>query len=337
MENYKYLNIKGTNLEKQQLENYLRQIAEEHVISKSSERETYPIEKLKSNYNNILKTYEILNEHLKLGIKIHSAGEWLLDNFYIIEETIKNIEKNLTLKKYIKLPGLANGKYKGFARIYVLASEIVAFSDDTVDEQKIIDAVQSYQTRKILSMEEIWNIGIFIQIAIIQTIADISEKIFYAQVQKYKVENIFERLIEPRENSELRFKNKIKKKNDLKIKDVNYSFIEYMLYKLRRIGNKGTQYIDILEKQVNKLGFKGDEIVNKEHLYVATLKIKIGSSITSIKAINRINFQKIFEKTNKTEELLNQDPCQVFKYMTEDTKEMYRNKIKEVSNSYKIS
>ena len=337
MENYKYLNIKGTNLEKQQLENYLRQIAEEHVISKSSERETYPIEKLKSNYNNILKTYEILNEHLKLGIKIHSAGEWLLDNFYIIEETIKNIEKNLTLKKYIKLPGLANGKYKGFARIYVLASEIVAFSDDTVDEQKIIDAIQSYQTRKILSMEEIWNIGIFIQIAIIQTIADISEKIFYAQVQKYKVENIFERLIEPRENSELRFKNKIKKKNDLKIKDVNYSFIEYMLYKLRRIGNRGTQYIEILEKQVNKLGFKGDEIVNKEHLYVATLKIKIGSSITSIKAINRINFQKVFEKTNKTEELLNQDPCQVFRDMTEDTKEMYRNKIKEISNTYKIS
>ena len=58
----------------------------------------------------ILDTYEILNEHLKLGIKIHSAGEWILDNFYIIEETVKNIEKNIKLKQYIKLPGIANRK-----------------------------------------------------------------------------------------------------------------------------------------------------------------------------------------------------------------------------------
>ncbi len=337
MEKYKYLNIKGTNLEKEQLAKYLRQIAEEHVISKNSDKTTYPIQKLRNNYESILKTYEILNEHLKLGIKIHSAGEWLLDNFYIIEESIKNIEKNLNLKKYMKLPGLSNGKYKGFARIYVLASEIVAFSDDTINEEKIIEALQSYQTRKILSMEEIWNIGIFIQIAIIQTIADISEKIYYAQIQKYKVENIFERLIESKDDKEQVFRKKIKNKKDLLIKDVNYSFIEYMLYKLRRIGKKGNQYIEILEKQVNKLGFKTDEIVKKEHLYVATLKIKIGSCIVSIKAINRINFQKVFEKTNKTEELLNEDPCGIFKSMTEDTKEEYRKRIKEISNKLKIS
>ncbi len=337
MEKYQYLNIKGTNLEKEQLEKYLKQIAEEHVISKNSEKQTYPIEKLKVNYRNILKTYEMLNEHLKLGIKIHSAGEWLLDNFYIIEETIKNIEKNMSLKKYIKLPGLATGKYKGFARIYVLANEITAFSDDSINEENIIDALKSYQSRKILSMEEIWNIGIFIQISIIQTIADICERIYYAQIQKYKVENIFERLIEHRENKELRFRKKFKSNNYLKIKDVNYSFIEYMLYKLRRIGKKGNQYIEILEKQVNKLGFKIDEIVKKEHLYVATLKIKIGSCITSIKTINRINFQKVFEKTNKTEELLNEDPCGVFKNMTEDTKELYRHEIKKLSNKLKIS
>lgn len=105
-------------------------------------------------------------------------------------------------------------------------------------------------------MEEIWNIGIFIQIAIIQTIADISEKIYYAQIQKYKVENIFERLIESKPNKEMIFQKKIKSKQNLKIEDLNYSFIEYMLYKLRRIGKKGNPYIEVLEKQVNKLELK---------------------------------------------------------------------------------
>lgn len=104
----RYLNIKGTNLESNQLQKYITQIAEEHIITKKSDAETYPIPKLKQNFETILETYEILNEHLKLGIKIHSAGEWLLDNFYIIEETVKNIEKNLNKKQYKKLPGIAN-------------------------------------------------------------------------------------------------------------------------------------------------------------------------------------------------------------------------------------
>ena len=89
MEKNRYLNIKGANLEKEQLNKYITQIAEEHIISKHSDKDTYPIGKLKENFEIILDTYEILNEHLKLGIKIHSAGEWILDNFYIIEETVK--------------------------------------------------------------------------------------------------------------------------------------------------------------------------------------------------------------------------------------------------------
>lgn len=337
MKEYKHLNIKGTSLEENQFNRYLVQIAEEHIISKKSDKDTYPIKNLKNNFNKILRTYEILHEHLKLGIKIHSAGEWLLDNFYIIEECVKNIEKNLSMKKYIKLPGLARGKYKGFARISVLASEIVAYSNDMITEEKITNAIQSYQSRKILSMEEIWNIGLFIQLALIQSIADISEKIYYAQIQKYKVENIFERVVENKPSKERLFQKKIKNSKKLKIEDINYSFIEYMLYKLRRIGKKANPYIEILEKQINRLGMKSDDVVKKEHLYVATLKIKIGECITSIKAINRINFQEIFEKTNKIEELLNEDPCGVFKNMTEDTKEMYRQEIKKISNKYKIS
>lgn len=335
MKNYQYLNIKGTNLEEAQLENYLTQLAEEHVISKQSEKNTYPIKKVEENFNNILETYELLNKHLKLGIKVHSAGEWLLDNFYIIEEIVRNIQKSMTVKKYIKLPGIANGKHKGFARVYVLASEIIAFSDESISEEKIIKAINSYQTRKILSMEEIWNIGIFMEIAIIQKISDICDKIYYSQIQKYKVENIYERLVELKPSQERKFKEKIKNKKQ--IEDLNYSFIEYMVYKLRRIGKKGNPYIEILEKQISKLGTNTDDIVKKEHLYIATLKIKIGVCITSLKAINRISFQKIFEKTNKTEELLNNDPSGIFPRQTEDTKELYRAKIKKISVKTKIS
>ncbi len=46
MEN-RNLNIKGTNLESGQLQKYITQIAEEHIISKKSDKETYPIKRFK--------------------------------------------------------------------------------------------------------------------------------------------------------------------------------------------------------------------------------------------------------------------------------------------------
>lgn len=110
------LNISGTLVDKHQLEQHLEKIASNHILSKHSDKSTYPIPLLKNNFQFITKTYEILNEHIKLGITIHPAGEWLLDNYYIIEETVKNIVKELTLKKYTNLIGLENDTYQGFAR-----------------------------------------------------------------------------------------------------------------------------------------------------------------------------------------------------------------------------
>ena len=81
-------------LEKSQLEEHLKKIAASHNIKPKSDKKTYPIQNLLENYEFIKGVYNLLNEHLKLEINIYPAGEWLLDNFYIIEETVKQIQKN---------------------------------------------------------------------------------------------------------------------------------------------------------------------------------------------------------------------------------------------------
>lgn len=106
----KSLNIKGVLLNKEQLKSYLENIASDHTLVEKSDKETYPIPRLIDNFEYITKTYEMLNQHLKLGITIHQAGEWLLDNYYIIEETVKEVRKNLPLKKYVKFASIASRK-----------------------------------------------------------------------------------------------------------------------------------------------------------------------------------------------------------------------------------
>ena len=94
MRSDRILSTKGAVLDKQQLENYLEKLASDHVLKDKSDKNTYPIPRMLENFDVITIVYNLLNEHLKLKIPIHPAGEWLLDNYYSIEETVKSSDSH---------------------------------------------------------------------------------------------------------------------------------------------------------------------------------------------------------------------------------------------------
>ena len=336
MNTNKVLKLNGALLDKEQLQKHLEKIAVSHNLNNKSNKNTYPIPQMLQNFEFIKEVYKLLNEHVKLGITIHPAGEWLLDNFYIIEETVKQVEKELTVKKYTNFIGIANGSYEGFARVYVLASEIVAYTEGKIEKNDLIKYIESYQTKRTLNMDEIWNIGLFIQIAIINNIKEVCEKICSSQIQKYKVENIAERLIENKSKSDIKFTD-VNHISKYAFKDMRYSFVEYMAYTLKRYGKKGYQYLKALEEMVEMTGSTVSDIIKKEHFDIAVKKVLMSNYITSIKKIQRIDFLEIFQKLNGVEEILNNDPANVYSKMDYKTKAYYRNKIKEISTKTKIS
>ena len=332
MKEKRRLNIKGAILDKNQLDSYLEKIASDHILQEKSNKDTYPIPRLKEDFEVIKEVYKLLNEHLEIGIPIHPAGEWILDNLYIIEEAIKNICKELTLKKYTNFLGIANGRYEGFARIYVLAGEMVAYTDGKINGENLKQMLMAYQNKKSLSMNEIWNIGLFIQIVLIENIREICEYIYSCQMQKEKVENILSKF----------FNTKVKPShatviNSIKLTPMRNSFIEYMSYRLKKYGRKAFAYLNILEEEVEKTGNDISEIVKKEHFDVAVKKVLVGNAIITLKNISRVNFLEIFESINGVEDILKQDPAQQYDKMDVDTKTYYRNKIQEISKKTKIS
>ena len=333
---YKLLTAKGAILNQNQLEGYLETIETDHNLQNHSNKNTYPIPRLKENFEVITEVYQLLNEHIKLKIPVHPAGEWILDNYYVIEETVKNIKQELDLKKYTHFLGLANGNYTGFARIYVVANEIVNHTNYKIEGKSLSQLLRAYQTKKSLSMEEIWNIGMFLNIVLIENIRNICEKIYSAQLQKYKVENMIERLVENKNKEELQFNHLGLYKE--KVKDqMKYPFIEYLSYRLKKYGKKSYPFLMVLEEQVNKMGMELSEVIQKEHFDIALRKIAAGNCITSIKSLSRMNMTEIFEEINGVEDILKQDPAGIYDKMDYTTKEAYRNAIKEISKKTKIS
>ena len=81
---YKTLGIDGAILNKEQLERHMEKLASNHILKMNSDRRTYPIPRVKNNLRFIQDVYNLLCEDIKNKLPIHPAGEWLLDNYYII-------------------------------------------------------------------------------------------------------------------------------------------------------------------------------------------------------------------------------------------------------------
>lgn len=334
MSRNRYLNIKGAILDKRQLEEYLEKVASDHILIRSSKRDTYPIPRVKENYQYILEVYQLLNEHLKMGISIHPAGEWILDNFYIIEENVKEVIHELPKDKYCNLTGLYTGKYAGFARVYVLASEIVAYTDNKLDSNVIKDCINAYQNKKSLNMDEMWNIGVFFKIALIENIRQICEKIYSAQLQKEKAEDLINRFVKENTHNVTEFNLVHRLKPNSADK---FAFLEYISGRLREYGKSAYPFFKVVEDTVRKMGTTLSEVVKKEHFDIAIRRLSMANAILSIKNIMRIDFMEIFEQVNGVDEILNNDPTGTYENMDYKTKSYYRNAINKISKKTKVS
>ena len=328
------IDFRDVLLDKESLKKHIKNFVNKFEYINKSDIRTYPIKRLKEDYKEIREVYKLLNTHIKLGIKIHSAGEWILDNFYIVEEAVKFIQKELKVKEYKKLIGINSGKYQGYPRIYLLAEEIVSCTDSKINEENLEYILKAYSEEMSLSSSEIDCFEVFLKLAIINKIRKTCNRIYISEIQKYKVESLLERTIEIKEKNDYVF---TKKFLNINLENGMYPYVEYLSYKLKSLDKTYTKYQEILEKEIEKIGKTIPNIIRKEHMNVARIKNTIGNAITSIKNISRISFSEIYGELNISESNLNKDPSGIYPKMDNKTKEAYRKEIESIARKYKIS
>jgi cyclic beta-1,2-glucan synthetase len=67
------------------------------------------------------------------GADVGPAGEWLLDNYHLMQEHIGEVRESLPRGYYRELPELASGPLAGHPRVYELAITLISHSEGRVD------------------------------------------------------------------------------------------------------------------------------------------------------------------------------------------------------------
>ncbi|NLP12926.1 MAG: glycosyl transferase [Clostridium sp.] len=329
------IKIRDAFLTSDELQNHAKEIAIEHAVSKNVGDFVWPVPRMNDNYRYIMSVYKELNEDVMNGIDTTPAAEWLLDNFYIIEEQVKSIRRDLTKKYYSKLPMLSSGHLKGYARIYSIALELVSHTDGRIDEKMLIDYINAYQSNNVLTTRELWALPIMIKLALVENMRYICERITQTQRQRRKVEEILDDFDENNENI-YKLINAID--NELKGKyQVSPAFIEHLAYRFRKMGKAYSHVLGYIDERLGETGTTVDLITHKEHNEQTVRKASIGNCIMSLKFISITNWVDIFERLNSVEKILREDPEGSYPLLDLPTRDYYRKRVEELAMKFSVS
>ena len=108
---------------------------------------------------------------------ITPAAEWLVDNFPIVDEQLREIRDDLPADYYHELPKLAEGHLAGYPRVIGLAWAYIAHTDSRFDPESLRRMVVAYQEVEPLTIGELWAIAISLRILLVENLRRLAEQI----------------------------------------------------------------------------------------------------------------------------------------------------------------
>ena len=99
------------------------------------------------------------------------AAEWMLDNFYLAQQSLRQIREDMPKGFYRQLPKLAAGPLAGYPRIYDVAQLLVAGSGAQLDLEQVQRFVWLYQDTRPLTTGELWALPVMLRLSVLAALA----------------------------------------------------------------------------------------------------------------------------------------------------------------------
>ncbi|MES2892936.1 MAG: glucoamylase family protein [Bacteroidota bacterium] len=319
----------------EQLEQHAKGLAARHLLISEHPSEQL-LKRLDENEKILLEVHALLTEAVKENNRIAPAGEWLLDNFYLIEEQIYTGKKHLPKGYSRGLPQLAKGKSAGLPRVYDLAVEIISHSDGHVDINSLVSFVNAYQNETALKLGELWAIPIMLRLALIENLRRISIQIAIDINNKMLAGQWADEMLEVVEKDP---KNLVLVIADMARSDppMESSFVAELSRRLQEKGSSVTLPLNWIEQRLSENGSTSSELIQLENQKQAADQVSISNSISSLRFLSTTDWRDFVENTSVVEKILRQDIDDVYSRMDFHTRDNYRHSVEKIAKRSELS
>ncbi len=279
---------------------------------------------------------DLLTDAVKANRRIAPAGEWLLDNFYLIEEQIRTARRHLPKGYSRELPRLQSGPSAGLPRVYDIALETISHSDGRLDPESLAGFVAAYQTLTDLTLGELWAIPIMLRLALIENLRRVGARIARDRIDRNRADHWADQMTETAE--------KDPKSLILVIADMARSnppmvssFVAEFARRLQGQSSALALPLTWIEQRLSESGQTIDQLVQSENQQQAADQVSISNSIGSLRSLGAADWRTFVESMSTVEQTLCQDPGGVYGAMDFPTRDRYRHAVEKRAKKSPLS
>ena len=181
----------------ERLEQHAESLAAAQGIEKETRRGRLLIPRVIDNGRVLLESYRAIARAIQEEHAITPAAEWLVDNFHIVDEQLREIQDDLPPGYYRKLPKLASGHLQGYPRVFGVAWAFVAHTDSRFDPEALSRFVTAYQRVQPLTIGELWAVAITLRVVLVENLRRIAERIVRSRTARREADALADSLLGP--------------------------------------------------------------------------------------------------------------------------------------------
>jgi cyclic beta-1,2-glucan synthetase len=312
----------------EQLARHARALAASHQISSRSSSNRL-LARLDEN-ERILREFNRSTVAVDPNRRVTPAAEWLLDNFYLIEEQIQMARRHLPRGYSRELPRLVNGPSAGLPRVYDIVLELIAHVDAQTDAGSLSGFIAAYQTVSSLKLGELWAIPIMLRLGLIENLQRVTTRLTHARQDRDRADFWGDRLQDMAEKNPSHLVVVVA---DMAQSDLPLSsaFVGQFCHRMSRQGPVLHLARTWLEQRLSEQGLSIEQLVQQESQRQAADQVSVSHSIASLRFLSAMDWKEFVETLSRVDQTLRSDPAGVYGAMDFATRDRYRHSVESLA------
>jgi cyclic beta-1,2-glucan synthetase len=288
------------------------------------------IARLDENERILVEAHALVTTAAKRNRRIAPAAEWLLDNFYLIEDQIRTARRHLPPAYSRELPRLAGGPASSYPRVYGIVLELIAHVDGRVDADSVNSFLAAYQKIQPLKVGELWAVPIMLRLALIENLRRVAARLSSGRKDQDLADDWAEQMVEVVERNPT---DLVLVLADMARADppMSGAFLAELTRHLQGQSPHFAFANSWLEHRLSEHGLTTERLVLAEGQAQAADQVSMGNSITSLRFLGANNWRAFVEQHSQVERILREDPAGVYARMDFTTRDRYRHVVEEVA------
>ncbi|MCO5062912.1 MAG: protein ndvB [Rhizobiaceae bacterium] len=285
--------------------------------------ETNYLARNKENAQKILDVYLSTNAAQARGESITPAAQWLLDNNYLVEETIFQIKRDLPPRFLRELPRMDIGNGQHVPRTLAIAWLYVAHVDSTVSSNSFKAIVDGFQSRQPLQIGELWALPSLLRYVLIENLRRLAQRVGRARNMRHQANDLADKLLALDDEGDV----ELLRNYTAHARDI--TFATQLLYRLRDGSQNAGRALMWLEGELEAAGTDAEQTIMSEHRQLSSGNVTTGNIIRGLRLINDVDWTVWFEGVSRIDALLREKTN--FELLDFQSRDQYRAVIEELA------